>query len=178
MNPRAIVVAHREPIAAEAIAAALSRFPSVFAIGSASDSNEAVALGERADAVAIDSRLPGAAEAVGRLRRKGIRVVAIADALGDEDGAGVSINATVAALANALAPGAGDTESPPSHPLTPREMDVLTLVSRGFSGKEVARHLNISPKTVEVHKTRIFGKLGVNNQTAATMLAFSQGLVH
>jgi DNA-binding CsgD family transcriptional regulator len=31
----------------------------------------------------------------------------------------------------------------------------------------VARHLGISPKTVEVHKTRIFAKLGVPNQAAA-----------
>ena len=45
-----------------------------------------------------------------------------------------------------------------------------------MSGKQVARHLGISPKTVEHHKTRIFAKLGVPNQTAAVTLAMAGGL--
>jgi DNA-binding NarL/FixJ family response regulator len=46
-------------------------------------------------------------------------------------------------------------------------------VSRGLAGKQVARHLGISPKTVERHKTRIFAKLGVANQAAAVRAAFA-----
>jgi protein AroM len=59
--------------------------------------------------------------------------------------------------------------------LTPRERDVLSLVARGFAGKQVARHLGISPKTVEQHKTRIFSKLGVPNQAAAVSVAMGAG---
>jgi DNA-binding NarL/FixJ family response regulator len=44
---------------------------------------------------------------------------------------------------------------------------VLRLVGKGFSGRQVAKQLEISPKTVERHKTRIFKKLGVPNQAAA-----------
>ena len=44
---------------------------------------------------------------------------------------------------------------------------MLSLAAQGLSGKQVARVLGISPKTVEHHKTRAFAKLGVPNQAAA-----------
>jgi DNA-binding CsgD family transcriptional regulator len=47
--------------------------------------------------------------------------------------------------------------------------EILSLIARGLSGKQVARHLGISRKTIEHHKTRIFAKLGVPNQTAACL---------
>ena len=56
-----------------------------------------------------------------------------------------------------------------------REQEILRLVARGRSGKQVARQLGISPKTVERHKTRIFAKLGVPNQAAAAF-AYSEWL--
>ncbi|MGH2769195.1 MAG: response regulator transcription factor, partial [Actinomycetota bacterium] len=68
------------------------------------------------------------------------------------------------------------TGSDPPRTLTQREGEVLELVSRGLAGKQVARYLGISPKTVEQHKTRIFAKLGVSNQTAAVSLALASGL--
>ena len=53
----------------------------------------------------------------------------------------------------------------------PRERQILSLVTDGLAGKQVARVLGISPKTVERHKTRIYSKLGVPNQAAAAGLA-------
>jgi FixJ family two-component response regulator len=47
--------------------------------------------------------------------------------------------------------------------LTPREHDVLEHAARGLHAKEIAAALGISPRTVEVHKTRIMDKLGVRN---------------
>jgi RNA polymerase sigma factor (sigma-70 family) len=47
--------------------------------------------------------------------------------------------------------------------LTPREREVLDQAARGLHAKEIARLLDISPRTVEVHKTRIMEKLGVRN---------------
>jgi DNA-binding NarL/FixJ family response regulator len=58
-------------------------------------------------------------------------------------------------------------------PLTERQREILALVAQGLAGKQVARHLGISPKTVERHKTRIFARLGVPNQTAAVSLALT-----
>lgn len=47
--------------------------------------------------------------------------------------------------------------------LTPRERDVLELAAQGLHAKEIAARLAISPRTVEVHKTRIMDKLQVRN---------------
>jgi FixJ family two-component response regulator len=47
--------------------------------------------------------------------------------------------------------------------LTARERDVLEQAAKGLHAKEIAVQLGISPRTVEVHKTRIMEKLGVRN---------------
>jgi RNA polymerase sigma factor (sigma-70 family) len=47
--------------------------------------------------------------------------------------------------------------------LTPREREVLALVGRGLHAKEIAASLEISPRTVEVHKARIMTKLDARN---------------
>ena len=47
--------------------------------------------------------------------------------------------------------------------LTPRERDVLRLISNGQSNKEAGRELGISPRTIEVHRARVMEKLGARN---------------
>ena len=54
--------------------------------------------------------------------------------------------------------------------LSPREEQVLRLAAKGMAGKQIARVLGISPKTVEQHKTRAFKRLGVPNQAAAVAM--------
>ena len=176
MSVRTVVVAHREIMVAEGIASALSRFPEITAIGVATSAEEGEAQGERADAVALDLTLAGAHRAARRLRRKGVRVVLLGDGPPEEDeGVRVSTKSPVAALASALVPGSGLPKRP-ARGLTERQQQILRLVSQGLAGKQVARQLGISPKTVEHHKTRIFSKLGVPNQAAAVSLAVSNGL--
>lgn len=51
----------------------------------------------------------------------------------------------------------------PLEVLTPREREVALALNQGFTNKEVARELGCSPRTVEVHRARIFDKLGVGN---------------
>jgi DNA-binding CsgD family transcriptional regulator len=51
------------------------------------------------------------------------------------------------------------------HPLTPREREVLVLITGGCSNKEGGRRLGISPRTFEAHRAHLMGKLGAKNVT-------------
>lgn len=59
--------------------------------------------------------------------------------------------------------------------LTAREAEVLRLVARGHSNKEIAALLEISVKTVETHKTNGMGKLGLTSRAALVRFATTEG---
>ena len=62
-------------------------------------------------------------------------------------------------------------------PLSIREMEVLTQVTRGLSNKEIASNLGISHQTVKNHVTAILRKLGVSDRTQAALYALQHGWV-
>ena len=61
--------------------------------------------------------------------------------------------------------------------LSSRELDVLNLVGAGHTTQEISQRLEISRKTVENHKQRIFTKLDVQNQAHAVAVAVRKGLI-
>ncbi len=61
--------------------------------------------------------------------------------------------------------------------LTRREVEVLTLVARGLSNKDVAARLVISPKTVANHVDHIYAKIDASNRAAASLFAMQHGLL-
>ena len=61
--------------------------------------------------------------------------------------------------------------------LTAREVDVLRLVSRGLSSKEIATRLVISPKTARNHIEHIYVKIGASNRAGASLFAMQHGLL-
>ena len=65
----------------------------------------------------------------------------------------------------------------PFEELTARELDVLRLVGRGLSNKQIAWRLTISEKTVKAHMTSIFGRIGVADRTQAALWAQRHGVV-
>jgi two-component system NarL family response regulator len=66
-----------------------------------------------------------------------------------------------------------------SHPdLTAREVEVLQLIVKGRSNKEIASDLSIAEVTVKLHVGHILTKLGVNDRTQATTTALQRGIIH
>jgi HD-GYP domain-containing protein (c-di-GMP phosphodiesterase class II) len=61
--------------------------------------------------------------------------------------------------------------------LTPREVDVLRLLARGLSNKEIAERLVISPKTVANHAEHIYATIDASSRAAAGLFAMQQGLL-
>ncbi|RZU35203.1 response regulator [Edaphobacter modestus] len=61
--------------------------------------------------------------------------------------------------------------------LTTREVEVLSLVARGYRNKEVAAALSISEETVQGHMKHILSKLGVNDRTSAVVVAAQRGII-
>jgi len=62
-------------------------------------------------------------------------------------------------------------------PLTPRELEVLTLVAQGLSNRVIGEKLAISERTVRTHVSNILNKLHLANRLQATLYALHEGLV-
>ncbi len=61
--------------------------------------------------------------------------------------------------------------------LSPREMEVLKLVAKGLSNKEIAAQLGLVVGTVKIHVANIFAKLGVSDRTQALVSAIKRGII-
>jgi DNA-binding NarL/FixJ family response regulator len=176
-------------------------------VGSAVDGAEAVArLADlRPDVVLMDLRMPnldgaGATEIITR-DHPGVRVVVLSTYDTDADivravAAGASgyllKDAPLAVLSDAIRAAArGETvlappvaarlmsrmRAPAVEPLTPRELQVLTLVADGLTNAQIGRRLFIGEATVKTHLLRVFGKLGVDDRTRAVTIAMERGVL-
>ncbi|MFG3102777.1 response regulator [Streptomyces sp. NPDC048182] len=61
--------------------------------------------------------------------------------------------------------------------LSTREREVLALVARGTSNREIARELFVSEATVKTHLTHLYAKLGVNDRAAAVAVGYDRGIL-
>jgi len=61
--------------------------------------------------------------------------------------------------------------------LTALEVEVLALVARGWSNKQIAQRLSVTPRTVSNHVEHIYSKIGASSRAAATLYAAQQGLL-
>ncbi|MBL8020090.1 MAG: HD domain-containing protein [Leptospirales bacterium] len=73
--------------------------------------------------------------------------------------------------------GMGEGTGSPSSLLSPREMEVLNLLARGHSNKEIGAELDISHRTVQHHVEHIYNKLAVSTRAAATLYAAQNGIL-
>jgi DNA-binding NarL/FixJ family response regulator len=102
-----------------------------------------------------------------------VRVVAAGEAL-------LAPEVTQRLIAHYLATGpvADEADRPAAlAALTPRETEVLRLVGRGLSNREIAEELFVVEQTAKTHVSRVFAKLGLRDRAQAVVLAYETGLV-
>ncbi|GAA1252125.1 MULTISPECIES: response regulator transcription factor [Streptomyces] len=81
------------------------------------------------------------------------------------------------AVASRLVTAVRTPAAPAGEPLSAREREVLALVAKGTSNKEIARVLFISEATVKTHLTHVYGKLGVKDRAAAVAVAYDRKIL-
>jgi DNA-binding NarL/FixJ family response regulator len=192
-------------IVREGIALILSREPDLSVVAMAASVEEAVAEYNRhlPDVTLMDLRLKSSngIEAVREIRREHpeARIVVLTMYRGDEDiHRALSAGAVTYLLKDALSddlirtirevhagghPIGPDVkarleERAAHRPLTPREIEVLQLVSQGKRNKEIAALLGLSEDTVPVHLKNVFAKLEVKDRTAAVHVGLRRGILH
>jgi DNA-binding NarL/FixJ family response regulator len=192
-------------IVREGLALIIARQPDMKVVGFAATGEEAVLQWRRhrPDITLMDLRLGAMSglEAIRAIRREEptARIIVLTMYQGDEDihqalAAGAATYLLKDTLSDDLirtvrevhaggAPMGDDVkallnERASQPPLTPREIEVLTLVAQGHRNKEIASLLHLSEETVPVHLKNIFAKLKVNERTAAVNVALRRGIVH
>jgi two-component system NarL family response regulator len=192
-------------IVREGIALILSREPDIEVVARAASGEEAVAMfrRHRPDITLMDLRLKtmSGVEAISTICRDdpNARIIVLTMYVGDEDihqalAAGATTYLLKEALPDELVRTVRDVyagehtlrddvkaklEARAGRPaLTPREIEVLELISRGMRNKLIAAELGITDTTVAVHIKNIFAKLKVNERTAAVHVAVRRGIVH
>jgi DNA-binding CsgD family transcriptional regulator len=89
----------------------------------------------------------------------------------------VVVPAEAPALAPAMGPFAANTVQQQALGITARELEILTLVARGCSNREIATQLFVSENTVKTHCARAFDKLGAARRTQAVQRGKELGLL-
>ena len=202
-SPRSIrvVIADDHAVVRDGLRALVAAQPGLEVVGEAADGQEAWlrACELKPDVLLLDLSMPGVggADAAERITKDCPTVRVLALTMHEERGyvtrllragaAGYVLKRTASAeLVRAIrAVAAGGTYVDPSlaasdavrrvDELTVREGEVLRLVARGHSNKEIAAALEISVKTVETHKANGMAKLGVTNRAALLRFAMGEG---
>lgn len=63
-------------------------------------------------------------------------------------------------------------------PISPRELNVLSLMAAGKRNKEIASELSVAEDTVKMYVRNILSKLQVNDHTEAVTITFRRGIIH
>jgi two-component system NarL family response regulator len=199
-----ILIADDHPFFLDGLEANLEAEDDFAVVGRAGDGREAVSLCARLlpDVALVDLRMPemGGVEAIREIgaRSPATRVVVLTTFDGDEEiyralkaGAKayllkdvfreelVAAIRSVAAGRRHLPSAVAErlAERAVAEELTSRELDVLRLVARGQSNREIGAALTITEATVKAHLTSIFDKLAAKDRTHAAMIALRRGLL-
>jgi two-component system, NarL family, response regulator len=200
-----ILIVEDHPIMRVGIAAIIDATPDMTTVAQAGSGEEAVELYEKhlPDITLMDLRLPGMSgvETIRTInaRHHNAKFVVLTTYEGDEDihqalqaGArsyiikGMPHDALVSALRRVQAGGRflpqpvsrALNSRIPNSDLSGREREVLDLIVKGKSNKEIASELGITESTVKCHVSVILMRLNVSDRTQAVVSALQRGLIH
>jgi DNA-binding NarL/FixJ family response regulator len=200
-----VILVDDHPVVRFGLAAIIGLQPDMVVVAEAGSGEEACAVCDRqaADVVLMDLRLPGLSgvEAIRDIRKShpSLRFIVVTTYDGDEDihkaleaGAqayilkGMSHNELVNAIRMVhsglkyIPPSVSKSlaERPPHSELSARELEVLELIVKGRSNREIGEALGISEATVKWHVNIILSRLNVSDRTQATVAALQRGIVH
>jgi DNA-binding NarL/FixJ family response regulator len=203
--PIKILIVDDHPIMRMGIAALISSSKEMECVGQAGSGEEAIQKHTeyKPDITFMDLRLPGisGAETIRRIRQKSphARFIVLTTYEGDEDihqamEAGASgylvkglpkeilVNAVrrVHAGGRYLPPSMSQTlaERMPDSSLSNREREVLALMAKGNSNREIANQLGITEATVKCHVSVILSRLNASDRTQAVVIAHQRGMIH
>jgi DNA-binding NarL/FixJ family response regulator len=199
-----ILIVDDHPVVRAGLSDMLSTQAGMEVAGSTDDGEEALALieGHRPDVLLLDLRMPGMSgiELLTRLKasHSTLRTIVLTSFDGDEDiyravkaGAeGYLLKSTTQAeMVQAIQSVHAGKRHIPLHiagrlsqrmmrsSLTPRETEVLAMLAKGLTNKEIGRALQISQNTAHNHINSILEKLEVTGRTEAATLAIQQGII-
>ena len=206
-TPVRLLIADDHPIVRAGFEGMLAEKPDLEVVGEAGNGEEAVRLADqlRPDVVLMDLRMPevDGVEAIGRIKEEHPHVHILVLTTYDSDAdilRAIEAGATgyllkdtpreelfraIRAAARGepvLAPSVTArlmqrAKSPSQAALSGREIEVLELVARGRSNRELAKDLHLSEATVKSHLIHIFDKLSVADRTAAVTVALERGIL-
>jgi len=199
-----VLVVDDHPVVCLGLAAIIRTQPDMSVVGQAADGAEAVGLFRklRPDITLMDLRMPrmSGVEAIQAIRKEfpDSRFIVLTTYKGDEDihkalsaGAqgyllkGMSHETLIDAIRSVHAslrylprPVLETLASrPPKFQLSAREMEILRLIVKGLSNRQIAEQLGIGEGTVKWHVNIILGRLGVRDRTQAAVAALNRGIV-
>ncbi|KUJ40225.1 response regulator transcription factor [Streptomyces sp. NPDC093228] len=202
-----LLIVDDHPVVRDGLRGMFENAPGFRVLGEASGGVEAVALasGLDPDVILMDLRMPGGGgvEAIATLTRSGARAKILVLTTYDTDSdtlPAIEAGATGYLLKDAprdelftavraaaegrtvLSPAVASrlvsaVRAPGNEPLSVREREVLALVAKGTSNREIARVLFISEATVKTHLTHLYAKLGVKDRAAAVAVAYDRGIL-
>jgi len=202
-----LLIVDDHPVVRDGLRGMFESAPGFTVLGEASNGVEAVTLAQSLDpdVVLMDLRMPGGngVEAIADLTRQGARAKILVLTTYDTDSdtlSAIEAGATGYLLKDApreelfsavraaaegrtvLSPAVASrlvsaVRAPANEPLSAREREVLALVAKGTSNREIARVLFISEATVKTHLTHLYAKLGVKDRAAAVAVGYDRGIL-